>query len=229
MKITKKRYLALLLALLLSFSLLLTPAVQAAPAPADGAEDVQPSAEPKPEVKSQILAQLEPPLCKSAILMDGQSGEVLYAYQAPDAEQHSYPASITKVMTALLVLEAVDRGELSLEQMITASDTFGYDLETGGTTQNIQPGEQMSVLDLLYCLLLPSANEAANILAETVGGSIPDFVARMNERAAQLGMTETNFANAHGLHNASHYTTAYDLALLVQEALKHDTFVTIVS
>ena len=228
MKITRKRYLALLLALLLTLGAVFAPAVQAAPAQdSDAPASAQPTA--KPEVKSEILADFAPPQCKSAVLMDGQSGQVLYEYHAPDAEKHSYPASITKVMTALLVLEAVDRGELSLDQLITASDTFGYDLEAGGTTQNIKSGEQMSVVDLLYCLLLPSANEASNILAEAVSGNIPDFVELMNQRAAELGMNDTNFANAHGLHNASHYTTAYDLALLVREALKNDTFVTIVS
>lgn len=227
-----KKYLAFLLALLLVFSALPLQNVWAAPAAgADAQESVQPTVAPtpKPEVKSDILAQLEPPRCKSAVLMDAQSGEVLYQYLAPGAEEHSYPASITKVMTALLVLEAVDRGELKLEQLITASDTFGYDLEAGGTTQNIQAGEQMSVLDLLYCMLLPSANEACNILAEAVSGDVPTFVAAMNQRAQELGMTETSFVNAHGLHNAKHYTTAYDLALLVRQALKNDTFVTIVS
>ncbi len=226
-----KKYLAFFLALILALGLAAAPFALAAPAPDSAAADTQPAPEPtpKPEVKSDLLAALEPPHCKSAVLMDAQSGQVLYQYLAPGEEEHCYPASITKVMTALLVLEAVDRGELSLEQVITASDTFGYDLEAGGTTQNIKPGEQMSVLDLLYCMLLPSANEACNILAEAVAGDVPTFVEAMNARAAQLGMTETNFANAHGLHNASHYTTAYDLALLVRQALKNDTFVTIVS
>ena len=223
-----KKYLSFLLCLLLTLGLVWVPAVQAAPAPEE--EAVQ-SAEPtaKPEVKTEIFDTLEPPQCRSAVLMDAQSGQVLYEDLAPGAELHSYPASITKVMTALLVLEAVDRGELGLEQTITASDTFGYDLEAGGTTQDIKPGEELSVLDLLYCMLLPSANESSNILAEAVAGSIPAFVERMNERAAQLGMEDTNFVNAHGLHNAGHYTTAYDLALLVRQALQNETFVTIVS
>lgn len=229
MKITKKRYLSFFLALLMALSLAWGALAQAAPAPEAG-EGAPAGSEtaPTPEV-SQLLADLEPPRCKEALLMDAQSGQVLYHYLAPGAEEHNYPASITKVMTALLVLEAVDRGELSLGQTITASDTFGADLQAGGSTANIQSGEQMSVEDLLYCLLLPSANEAANILAEAVCGDVTTFVARMNQRAQELGMTETNFANAHGLHNASHYTTAHDLALLVRQALKNDTFVTIVS
>lgn len=223
-----KKYFALLLALLLIFSVL---PVQATPA-MEG--EVQQSAQPtptpaptpKPEVKSDILAQLEPAKCKAAILMDAQSGEVLYAL---NADEHNYPASITKVMTALLTLEAVDRGELTLETPITASGTFGYDLESGGSTQGIQAGETMTVLDLLYCVLVPSANEACNILAEALEGDVPSFVDAMNRRAQELGMKNTHFANTHGLHNANHYTSAYDVALMTREALRNDTFITIVS
>lgn len=222
-----KKYLALFLALLLVFSALPAPAGLAAPALESSAEaSPAPEPTPKPEVKSELLAALEPARCKAAILMDAPTGEVLYEL---NADEHNYPASITKVMTALLTLEAVDRGELALEGMVTASATFGYDLEAGGTTQNIKEGEQMSVLDLLYCALMPSANEACNILAEAVSGSIPAFIDLMNQRASELGMTQTHYANAHGLHNANHYTTARDIALLIQEALKHDTFITIVS
>lgn len=220
-----KKYFALLLAALLIFSVL---PVQAAPAEAQPSAQATPTPvpTPKPEAKSDILAQLEPAKCKAAILMDAQSGEVLYAL---NQDEHNYPASITKVMTALLTLEAVDRGELTLETPITASNTFGYDLESGGSTQNIQAGETMSVLDLLYCVLVPSANEACNILAETISGDVPSFVDAMNARAQELGMKNTHFANAHGLHNANHYTSAYDVALMTSQALKNDTFITIVS
>lgn len=223
-----KKYFALFLAVLLLFSAL---SVQAAPAgPGEAQESAQPTPTPaptpKPEVESELLVQMEPAACKAALLMDAQSGEVLYAL---NEDEHNYPASITKVMTALLTLEAVDRGELTLETPITASSTFGYDLESGGTTQNIQAGETMTVLDLLYCVLVPSANEACNILAEAIAGDVPSFVDAMNERAQELGMENTHFANAHGLHNANHYTSAYDVALMTREALKNDTFITIVS
>lgn len=170
----------------------------------------------------------QPPHCKSALLMDAETGQVLYSYRAPDAEEHSYPASTTKIMTALLILEAVDRGELDLDQVITASSTFDRDLVAGGSSAGIQEGEQLTLRDLLYCALLPSANEACNIMAEALDGDVSAFVERMNERAAELGMEDTHFANAHGLHRADHYTTAYDLALLTRQALQNETFKEIV-
>ncbi len=234
-----KKYLAFLLALLMTLSALGT-AAWAAPAEPRPTEEstvteaksdilagVAPTEEPTvTEVFSDILREMEPAKCKAAILMDADTGEVLYEL---NSHEQNYPASITKVMTALMTLEAVDRGELGLEELVTASSTFGYDLESGGTTQNIKEGEQLSVLELLYCALMPSANEACNILAERVGGNIPDFVDRMNVRAAELGMADTHFANAHGLHNANHYTSAHDVAVMTREALKNDVFRTIVS
>ena len=163
---------------------------------------------------------------RHALLMDAEHDEVLYEQ---DADARAYPASITKVMTALLVLEAVDRGELSLDQVITASSTYDADLTPDGSTQNIQPGEQLTVHQLLQCLLIASANEAANILAETVAGDLESFVALMNQRAAELGCTGTHFANAHGLHNDNHYTTAHDIYRFVRAAMEYDAFREIVS
>ena len=226
-----KKYISFLLVLLLVLTTLApaalaTPAEPAGAVPSAGDEALSTPPAEKPEVFSDILRDMEPAKCKAAVLMDADTGEVLYEL---DPHEQNYPASITKVMTALLVLEAVDRGELTLEELVTASDTFGYDLETGGTTQNIQPGEQLSVLELLYCVLVPSANEACNILAERVAGTPQAFVEKMNVRAAELGMADTHFSNAHGLHNANHYTSAYDIALMTQQALKNDTFRTIVA
>lgn len=226
-----KKYISFLLVLLLTLTAL-APAALAAPAEPAGTVPGAGDETPVPEIvqTSEVYAELARDVgqsdCKAAILMDADTGEVLYGL---NEHEQSYPASITKVMTALLVLEAVDRGELTLEELVTASDTFGYDLETGGTTQNIQPGEQLSVLELLYCVLVPSANEACNILAERVAGTPQAFVEKMNARAAELGMNDTHFANAHGLHNANHYTSAYDIALMTQQALKNDTFRTIVA
>ncbi len=228
-----KKCFALLLAVLLALSALPAwaapaeegTAAQSAPAEEGTAAQSAP-AEETPPAQSQILQEMEPAKAKAAILMEADTGEVLYEL---NCHEPNYPASMTKVMTALLTLEAVDRGELSLEELVTASSTFGYDLEAGGTTQNIQEGEQMSVLELLYCVLMLSANEACNILAERVAGSVPAFVERMNQRAQELGMADTHFANARGLHNARHYTSAYDVALMTRQALKNETFATIVS
>lgn len=160
-----------------------------------------------------------------AYLYNETTGDV---YFDQNADEKAYPASTTKVMTALLVCEAVERGELSYDQIITASSTFSEGLDPDGSTANIQAGEQMSVENLLYCMLLPSANEAANILAQAVSGSIEDFVALMNERAAELGCSGTHFTNPSGLHDDDHYTTAHDLCTIFCEALKHEEFLTII-
>lgn len=168
----------------------------------------------------------EPELtARCALLVDANYDEVLYE---KSAREKAYPASITKVMTALLVCEAIERGELSADQMITASTTSQEGLHPNGSTANIKAGEVMSVEDLLYCLLLPSANEAANILAEAVSGDVTTFVALMNRRAQELGCTGTHFVNPHGLHDDDHYTTAYDIYLFMKAALEHPLFQTVV-
>ncbi len=132
-------------------------------------------------------------------------------------------------MTAMLALEAVDRGELALNDMITAPPGIHSGLTLDDSTQNIKSGERISLLDLLYCVLLPSANEACNMVAHAVSGSVQDFLDLMNRRAAELGMTNTHFSNTHGLHADDHYTTAWDIWLLSQQAMKNETFRTIVA
>lgn len=176
---------------------------------------------------STALALEDPaPAATAALLVDADYDMVLYEL---NAHEKRYPASITKVMTALLTLEAVDRGELALTDMITAPEGIYNGLSADSSTANIKSGEVMSLKDLLYCLLLPSANEACNVLAYAVSGSVEDFVALMNQRAAELGMTDTHFTNAHGLHDENHYTTAWDIWLMAREAMKHDTFREIVA
>ncbi len=162
----------------------------------------------------------------AALLVDFDTGQVLYEQSA---DEQRYPASITKVMTALLTIEAVGRGELSLDTVITATPEALYDITASSSTANIVAGEQLTVNNLLYCLMLPSANEAANILAIAVGGDIPAFVERMNTRAQELGMNSTHFMNPHGLHHADHYTTARDIYTMAKQAMTHPTFREIVS
>lgn len=162
----------------------------------------------------------------AALLVDADHDVVLYEY---NAHEKRYPASITKVMTALLTLEAVDRGELALSDMITAPPGIHNGLSADSSTANIKSGEIMSLENLLYCVLLPSANEACNVLAYVVAGGVDEFVALMNQRAAELGMTGTHFTNTHGLHDDDHYTTAWDIWLMSREAMKHETFREIVS
>lgn len=163
---------------------------------------------------------------KSALLIDLDSDQVLYDQ---DADQQRYPASITKVMTALLTLEAVGRGELDLSTEVTVDAAALTDITDDSSTANLKAGEVISVKDLLYCLLVSSANEAANILAMTVCGDIPTFVERMNQRAQELGMTGTHFVNPHGLHDPDHYSTAWDIYKMTKQAMTHAAFREIVS
>lgn len=162
----------------------------------------------------------------AALLVDLDSGQTLYEQAA---DERRYPASTTKVMTALLTVEAVGRGEFALDTVITAPAEALLDITSDSSTANIVAGEQLTIKDLLYCLMLPSANEAANILAITLCGDIPTFVNRMNTRAQELGMTNTHFMNPHGLHNADHYSTARDLYTMARQAMTHPTLREVVS
>ena len=163
-------------------------------------------------------------LAKAALLVDPDTGDVAYAL---NEHQELYPASLTKIMTALLVLEAVDAGKLSLDQELTASATAFEGLSSDGSTANIKVGEIMTVRNLLYCMLVVSANEACDILAEAVSGTVSNFVEKMNQRAGELGCVNTHFVNPNGLHDDNHYTSAWDLYLITKEAMKHEMFMTI--
>lgn len=155
-------------------------------------------------------------VAEGAILMDAATGQVLYG---KNQDQQFYPASITKVMTALLVLE-----NCSLDETVTFSATATTNLESGSVSLGITAGDQLTVEQCLYGLLLKSANEIGNGLAEHVSGSISGFAERMNARAKELGCLNTNFANPHGLNNSSHKTTPYDMALILRAALQNENF-----
>ena len=161
---------------------------------------------------------------KAGLLIEADTGEILYE---KNAHQENFPASLTKVMVALLVFEAIDEGKIALTDSVTATESAFEGLSSDGSTANIVPGETMTVEQLLNCMLIVSANEACNILGETLYGSVDAFVARMNERASELGCEHTHFANATGLHNSQHYTTAWDLYLITREAMKHEKFMDI--
>lgn len=163
---------------------------------------------------------------KSAILLDADYGEVLFDQ---DAYVKRYPASITKVMTAMLTIEAINRGELSESQIVTLGDELSVGIGEGGSTADLKTGEELALKDLLACALVKSANEACNALAVTVSGDVDTFVALMNQRAAELGMEDTHFTNTHGYHDDDHYTTAYDIALMCQQAMNYELFRAIVS
>lgn len=157
----------------------------------------------------------------SVILIDSKTGQILY--EKNSHEKH-YPASITKVMTALLTLE-----NCKLDDKTTASQRAVFDIEYGSNNAGFQPGEEFTIEELLYALLLNSANEAANILAEHVGGSIEGFADRMNVRAKELGALDTHFVTPNGLHKDDHYTTAYDMAMIARQAMTIPEFRKIVS
>ena len=160
---------------------------------------------------------------KAALLVDANTGNIVYA---KNEHEELYPASLTKIMTALLVLEAVDSGKLSLDQQLTASDTI-TELDSDGSSAGIQVGEIMTVEQLLYCMLVVSANEACVILAEAVSGDVDTFVDAMNAKAQALGCENTHFVNPTGLHDSQHYTSAWDLYLITKEAMKHEDFMRI--
>jgi serine-type D-Ala-D-Ala carboxypeptidase (penicillin-binding protein 5/6) len=152
---------------------------------------------------------------KSAVLMDAASGKVLYQ---KDAHQRLPMASITKIMTMLLIVEAVDKGILRWDEPIKASE---YAASMGGSQIFLEPGESMKVSDMLKGIAVASGNDACVAMAEHLSGSEEAFVGKMNQRAAQLGMKDTHFSNSNGLPIANHYSSAYDISLMSRELLKH--------
>ena len=153
---------------------------------------------------------------KSAVLMEPNTGKVLYE---SNSDEKLPPASITKIMSLLLVMEAIDRGDITLETVVTASE---HACSMGGSQIWLEPGETMTVNDLLKAAVIASANDACVALGETVAGSEEGFVALMNERAGELGMTNTHFVNCTGLDAEGHLTTAYDVAVMSSALIKHD-------
>lgn len=152
----------------------------------------------------------------SIYLMDNRTTKPLYT---KDANTRMYPASTTKIMTAILTLE-----NCNLNDIATASYDAVASIPEGYSIAEIQVGEQLTIEQLLELLLVHSANDAANVLAEYVGGSIDSFVSMMNTKLNELGLEDTHFTNAYGLHDDNHYTTAHDLAFLMKYCLQNETF-----
>lgn len=201
-----RRFLSVFLLLTLVFSLLAPMAVAAE-------ETAEPPKLEDPNIKA-----------KAALLVDANTGGVVYAKNEHD---ELYPASLTKVMTALLVLDAVDAGKLTLDQLVTAQSSAFVGLSPDGSSAGVKAGETMTVKDLLYCMLVVSANEACDILAEAVSGSVGAFVEAMNVKALSLGCKNTHFVNPNGLHDSQHYTSAWDLYLITKAAMKYELFMQI--
>ena len=153
---------------------------------------------------------------EAAILVEVSTGRILYE---KNSTKQMYPASTTKVLTAILVIENCE-----LDEIVTVRESALSNIPSGYVTCNLQVGEQLSVKDLLYALMIPSANDAAYVLAEYVAGSVEDFSVMMNDKARQLGCKSTHFVNPNGIHEDSHYSTAYDLYLIADYAMKNEFF-----
>lgn len=153
---------------------------------------------------------------KSAILIDASTGNIIYE---KNAHEKLAPASMTKMMSMLLIMEAIDRGELKWNQMITASENAS---SMGGSQILLETGEKMSVKDLFKGIAVASGNDAVVALSEAIAGTEDEFVKRMNQRAKELGLQDTNFKNPHGLDTANHYSSSYDMSLIAKELVKHE-------
>lgn len=153
---------------------------------------------------------------EAAIVVEASTGLILYE---KNIHEMYYPASITKIMTALLALE-----NSSLSEVVTFSKDAVFNVDLDSSRIGIDVGEQLTMQQCLYGILLESANEVSYAVAEHVGGSIEGFSKMMNDRARELGCRHTSFVNPHGLHDDNHYTTAYDMSLIMREALRNETF-----
>ena len=157
---------------------------------------------------------------ESAVLFDVNNAEVIYS---KNAHEKLYPASLTKVLTALVALKYG-----SVDQLLVASNAVNVS-ESGAQLCGLKAGDKMTLHQALYILLMYSANDAALLIAENIGGTVEHFVELMNEEAKALGATNSNFVNPHGLSDNEHYTTAYDLYLIFNEAIKNESFMEIIS
>lgn len=195
---------------LLLFAFLLSGAAMAEPAGDVGAGIGAMSAQPLKDGEISISAP-------SAVLMEKETGQLLYE---KNAHERMLPASVTKVMTLLLITEDIESGRLKTDDIVTASARAA---SFGGSCVYLEEGEQMSVDEMLKCIAVVSANDCAVAMAEHVSGTEEIFVQRMNERAAELGLEDTHFTNCTGLfEDTEHYTSAYDIAVMSRELIRHE-------
>lgn len=153
---------------------------------------------------------------KSAILLEPTTGEIIYEN---NAHEKLSPASMTKIMSMLLIMESIDKGIIKWDEMVTVSSNAS---SMGGSQILLETGEQMSVEDLFKGIAIASGNDAVVALAEKIAGTEESFVKMMNDKVKELGLKNTNFKNPHGLDAANHYSTAYDMAMIAKELLKHE-------
>ena len=166
----------------------------------------------KAEENNTVLA----PSAKSAIIMEYSTGKILYEN---NSHEKMAPASMTKMMSLLLIMEAIENGTIKWNDMITVSSNAS---SMGGSQILLETGEQMSVEDLVKGVSIASGNDAVVALAETVAGSEENFVKMMNEKVKELGLSDTNFKNCHGLDEANHYSSAHDMAVIARNLVSHE-------
>jgi len=155
---------------------------------------------------------------KAALLMENSTGEIIFSF---NEQERIFPASVTKIMTLLLALEALERGEFTLQDEVPITETAA---KMGGSQLFLSPGDVVDVQSLLIGIAVGSGNDAATALAEYMAGSVEGFVGQMNRRAGELGMKNTHFVNPTGLHDENHYTTAYDTAIMARKLLTYPLF-----
>ena len=198
-----KRVLAVLLSAVLSLSVAVVPGIQTLAEEPDAAQKTEGQQEAEVEVQAP-----------SAVLMEASTGAVLYE---KDADTRRAPASVTKIMTMLLIFDALEDGKIALEDEVSTSE---YAASMGGSQVFLELGETQSVDTMLKCISVASANDACTAMAEYIAGSEEAFVKMMNERAAGLGMKNTTFQNCNGLDTEGHLTTARDIALMSRELIE---------
>ncbi len=152
----------------------------------------------------------------SAILIENSTGKILYENKA---NEKMAPASMTKIMTMLLIMEAIDNGSLTIDDTVIISNNAS---KMGGSQVFLEPNTEMKVNELIKSIAIASANDAAVAMAEKVGGTLENFVKMMNDKCKTLGCKNTNFVNVHGLDDENHYSSAYDMSLMARELLKHE-------
>lgn len=156
------------------------------------------------------------PKAKSAILLEASTGEILYEYNSHEKLE---PASMTKMMSLLLIMEAIESNVIKWNQMITVSSKASA---MGGSQILLETGENMSVDDLVKGISIASGNDAVYALAEAIAGTEENFVKMMNDKVKELGLNDTNFKNCHGLDEEGHYSSAYDMAHIAKELVRHE-------
>jgi len=163
-------------------------------------------------------------VAEAAILAEVDSGTILYERSA--SKRHPADA-LTRVMTLLLAVSAVESDEVSEIELVEMTESAWFDIAQGSSTQSIMPGEEMTFLDLMYSAFVGGAGEAGNLIAERLAGSVEDFIEKMNRKAVELGCTDTYFTNTHGRYDPDQYTTAHDLFIIYSTAIKSALFIEI--